>query len=110
MPNETTRFADVVFPAAIFAEKDGTFTNSERRVQRVRKGVEPPGQARADWQILIDLANACGADWNYEDTAEIYDELARAVDARDMETRRVEIGEAGSEFDAWVDYEDRVEY
>ncbi|NIV45523.1 MAG: molybdopterin-dependent oxidoreductase, partial [Gammaproteobacteria bacterium] len=62
-----TRFADVVLPAAIFAEKDGTFTNSERRVQRVRKGVEPPGQARADWQILIDLANACGADWNYED-------------------------------------------
>ncbi len=78
--NETTRFADVVFPAAVFAEKDGVFTNSERRVQRVRKGVEPPGQARADWEILTALANACGADWHYSGPAEIYDELARDAD------------------------------
>ncbi|MEZ4272926.1 MAG: molybdopterin-dependent oxidoreductase [Myxococcota bacterium] len=49
--NETTRFADVIFPGACFAEKDGVFTNSDRRVQRVRKAVEAPGQARADWQI-----------------------------------------------------------
>jgi len=78
--NETTRFADVVLPAAVFAEKDGVFTNSERRVQRVRKGVEPPGQARADWEILTALANACGADWHYSGPAEIYDELARDAD------------------------------
>jgi formate dehydrogenase alpha subunit len=75
--NETARFADVVLPAACFSEKDGTFTNSERRVQLVRKAVEPPGQARADWQILIDLAVACGASWSYESPSEVYAELAR---------------------------------
>ncbi len=75
--NETCRFADVILPAACFAEKEGTFTNSERRVQRVRKAVEPPGQARADWEILVDLAARCGADWGYTSAAEVYDELAR---------------------------------
>ncbi len=75
--NETARFADVIFPAAVFAEKEGVFTNSERRVQRVRKAVEPPGLARADWEILVDLANACGAEWSYAGPAEIYDELVR---------------------------------
>lgn len=77
--NETTRFADVIFPAAVFAEKEGTFTNSERRVQRVRKAVEPPGQARADWEILIDLAKACGGDgyWDFQSPSEVYDEFVR---------------------------------
>jgi formate dehydrogenase alpha subunit len=75
--NETARFADVIFPAAAFAEKEGVFTNSERRVQRIRKAVEPPGQARADWEILVDLANACGADWKFDNAAQVYDELAR---------------------------------
>ena len=78
--NETARFADVVFPAAVFAEKEGVFTNSERRVQRVRKAVEPPGEARADWRILVDLARACGADWSYPGAAEVYDEMARDAD------------------------------
>jgi formate dehydrogenase alpha subunit len=54
--HETAEIADVVLPAAAFAEKEGTFTNSERRVQRVRKLVEPPGAARADWEIVQDLA------------------------------------------------------
>jgi formate dehydrogenase major subunit/formate dehydrogenase alpha subunit len=75
--NETARFADVVFPSAVFAEKEGVFTNSERRVQRVRKAVEPPGQARADWEVLVDLANACGASWTYPSAAAVYDELAK---------------------------------
>ncbi len=75
--NETARYADVIFPAACFAEKEGTFTNSERRMQRVRKAVEPPGLARADWEILVDLANACGADWSYADTGEIFHELCQ---------------------------------
>jgi predicted molibdopterin-dependent oxidoreductase YjgC len=74
--NETARFADVVFPSAVFAEKEGVFTNSERRVQRVRKAVEPPGLARADWEILVDLARACGADWRYAGADEIYAEMA----------------------------------
>lgn len=73
--NETARFADVIFPAAVFAEKDGVFTNSERRVQRVRKAVEPPGEAKADWEILIQLANASGADWSFQSTGEVYAEM-----------------------------------
>jgi formate dehydrogenase major subunit/formate dehydrogenase alpha subunit len=75
--NETARFADVIFPAACFAEKDGVFTNSERRVQRVRKAVEPPGEARADWEILVSLANAAGACWSYGHPGEIYAEMAQ---------------------------------
>lgn len=75
--NETARFANVIFPAAVFAEKEGTFTNSERRVQRVRKAVEPPDHARADWEILCDLAKACGSDWRFESAAQVYDELAK---------------------------------
>ncbi len=75
--NETCRFADVVFPAACFAEKDGVFTNSDRRVQRVRKAVSPPGQARADWEIVCDLARAVGYPMpHYEGPHEIYAELA----------------------------------
>jgi formate dehydrogenase major subunit/formate dehydrogenase alpha subunit len=75
--NETMRFAHVVLPSAVFAEKEGTFTNSERRVQRVRKAVEPPGEARADWEILVALANACGASWSFAGPAEVYDEMVR---------------------------------
>jgi predicted molibdopterin-dependent oxidoreductase YjgC len=78
--NETMRFADVVFPAACFAEKDGVFTNSERRVQRVRKAVEPPGEARADWEILAALAKSAGHDWGYNDPSEIYAEYVGTTD------------------------------
>jgi formate dehydrogenase major subunit/formate dehydrogenase alpha subunit len=75
--NVTTSFADVVFPGACFAEKDGVFTNSDRRVQRVRKAVEPPGEARADWEILCDFARASGYDMpRYRSPGEVYDELA----------------------------------
>jgi len=75
--NETTRFADVIFPASCFAEKDGVFTNSDRRVQLVRKAVEPPGDARADWEILGDMARAAGYPMPaYGSPAEIYDEMA----------------------------------
>ncbi|NUN12166.1 MAG: molybdopterin-dependent oxidoreductase [Myxococcales bacterium] len=76
-PNETFRYADVVFPAACFAEKEGVFTNSERRVQRVRKAVSPPGEARADWEILVALARLCGADWSYNSAGDIYAEMAQ---------------------------------
>jgi len=69
--NETSsQHADVVFPASSFAEKDGTFTNTERRVNRVRKAVPCPGEAREDWQIVVDFANALGADWPEYQTAE----------------------------------------
>lgn len=80
LPNITTQFADVVLPGACFAEKDGVFTNSDRRVQRVRKAVEPPGEARPDWEILCDLARAAGYDMpRYRSTAEIYAEMASLV-------------------------------
>ena len=79
--NETTRFADVVLPAACFAEKDGVFTNSDRRVQRVRKAVEPPGEARADWEVLCDLARAVGYPMPfYQHPKEIYAEMAELTD------------------------------
>ncbi|MCO4759867.1 MAG: molybdopterin-dependent oxidoreductase [Myxococcales bacterium] len=77
----TAERADVVFPASCFAEKEGTFTNSERRVQRVRKAVEPPGQARADWEILLALTERCGYTGNAGMTPpEIYDEMAGLCD------------------------------
>ena len=74
--NETSRFADVIFPAACFAEKDGVFTNSDRRVQRARKAVSPPGQARPDWQITAELSTALGYPMSYSEPAEIYAEMA----------------------------------
>ncbi|PRP95876.1 Formate dehydrogenase H [Enhygromyxa salina] len=75
--NETIRFADVVLPAACFAEKDGVFTNSDRRVQRVRKAVDAPGQARPDWEILCDVARACGYPMpHYKDAGEVYAEFS----------------------------------
>jgi formate dehydrogenase alpha subunit len=106
--NETSVYADVILPAASFAEKDGTFTNSDRRVQRVRQALAPPGQARADWQIVADLArrtiamiqqNAGQAaealplldrriceqaeqllrDWSYAHPSEIWEELRRVT-------------------------------
>jgi formate dehydrogenase major subunit/formate dehydrogenase alpha subunit len=75
-PNETMRFANVVLPSTVFAEKDGVFTNSERRVQRVRQAVKPPGEARQDWRILCEIARAAGINWDYDSPAEIYDEMA----------------------------------
>ncbi len=75
--NESCRFADVVLPAACFAEKEGVFTNSDRRVQRVRKAVDPPGQARADWEILLEVMKRTGFEQpEYAGPAEIYDEMA----------------------------------
>jgi formate dehydrogenase alpha subunit len=72
---ETAQLADVVLPAACFAEKDGTFTNTERRVQRVRKGVNPPGQARTDWEIISDLSTRMGYEMQYRSAEEIFDEF-----------------------------------
>ncbi len=75
--NESCRYADVILPAACFAEKDGVFANSDRRVQRIRKAVDPPGQARADWEILLDLMRRAGLEQPaYKHPGEIYAELA----------------------------------
>lgn len=72
---ETAALADVVLPGATFAEKNGTFTNTERRVQRVHKAIEPLGSARPDWQIICDVANAMGAGWSYGSPKDIFDEV-----------------------------------
>ena len=75
--NESCRYADVVLPAACFAEKEGVFTNSDRRVQRVRKAVDPPGNARADWQILVEVMRRSGLEQpEYAGPAEVYAEMA----------------------------------
>lgn len=74
---DTAAMADVVLPAASFAETDGTFTNSERCVQRVRKAVEPPGMAKPDWVILSELSTRLGYPMAYRHPSEIWDELAR---------------------------------
>ncbi len=74
---ETAALADIVLPAACYAEKEGTFTNTERRVQRLYKAVEPPGSARADWEILCDIAERAGfGGMRYSAPAEIMDEIA----------------------------------
>lgn len=74
--NETAQMADVLLPAASFAEKAGTFTNTERRVQLVRPALDPVGEALPDWDILAGVANRLGANWQYESAADILDELA----------------------------------
>jgi formate dehydrogenase alpha subunit len=75
-PTETAVLADVILPSASFAEKDGTFTNTERRVQRVRKAAEPPGEAKADWQIISALSEKMGYPFRYENAEEIMEEIA----------------------------------
>lgn len=74
---ETTEFADVVLPAFVFAEKDGTFTNTERRIQLLRKAVEAPGISKNDWEIIGLIAKEMGAKgFDYTSADEIMDEIA----------------------------------
>jgi formate dehydrogenase major subunit len=73
---ETAQLAHVVLPAASFAEKDGTFSNTERRVQRVRKAIEPVGKSKADWVILMELMNKLGYSKTYANPAEILAEIS----------------------------------
>jgi formate dehydrogenase alpha subunit len=74
---ETAQLADVVLPAASFAEKDGTFTNTERRIQLVRKALDPPGEARLDWEIVAEISNRMGYSMTYRSSAEIMNEIAQ---------------------------------
>lgn len=76
---ETARAADVVLPSCCFAEKEGTFSNTERRVQRVRKAVNPPGEARDDWWITARIAARMGHEMHYENAEEIMAEIARVT-------------------------------
>lgn len=106
--SETCQYADVIFPATAFAEKDGTFTNTERRVQRVRKAVNPPGEAKTDLAIVIDLARrllefgiaapdpeAPYGDWDYGGPADVLEEInALTPIYAGISQRRLEAGES----------------
>jgi len=74
--SETARYADVILPASPSLEKDGTFTNTERRIQRLYKALDPLGQSKPDWEIIQLIANKLGAKWRYKHPSEIMDEVA----------------------------------
>ncbi len=76
---KTAEMADVVLPGAAFAEKDGTFSNTERRVQRIRKAVNPPGEARPDWQIFRDLSKKMGYEMHYDSAEDVFEELRKLL-------------------------------
>lgn len=76
---ETAFHADVVLPASAFAEKAGSFTNTDRRVQIARPVVPPPGDARQDWWIIQELARRMGLDWNYAGPADVFAEMAQVM-------------------------------
>jgi len=77
---ETGELADVVLPGACWAEKEGTFTSTERRVNRVRKAVEPPGEAKADWEIICALANKLEIPgFNFESAEQIFEEVRQCT-------------------------------
>ena len=77
---ETAWYADVVLPASAHAEKWGTFTNTNRQVQIGRPVLDPPGEARQDWELIQELARRVGLDWTYTHPREVFAEMA-AVDA-----------------------------
>ncbi len=72
---ETAEFADVILPASSYLEKDGTYTNTDRRVQLGRKVLDPPGQARVDWEVIQDIARRIGLDWSYASPREVFEEI-----------------------------------
>ncbi|HEV7846142.1 MAG TPA: formate dehydrogenase subunit alpha, partial [Thermoleophilaceae bacterium] len=73
---ETAEFADVVLPASSYMEKDGTYTNTDRRVQIGRKVLDPPGEAREDWKIICDISSRVGYPMDYGSPREVFDEMA----------------------------------
>jgi formate dehydrogenase major subunit len=73
---ETANYADVILPAAAFAEKSGTVTNTNRQVQMARPAIFPPGEAKADWWIEVELAKRVGLDWKYTDPSQVFAEMA----------------------------------
>ncbi|WP_170454327.1 formate dehydrogenase subunit alpha [Ruegeria arenilitoris] len=72
---ETANYADIILPASALYEKNGTVSNTNRQVQRVRPAVPPPGQAREDWAITVDLAKRIGLNWDYTDVSQVFNEM-----------------------------------
>jgi len=75
--SQTAQYADVILPASPSLEKEGTFTNTERRIQRLYRAMEPLGESKPDWEIIQLIANQLGAQWNYKHPSEIMDEAAK---------------------------------
>ena len=105
-PTETAKYADVLLPGASFAEKNGTFTNTERRVQLVRQAINPLGESKPDWQIISriaeriiaaggrELKDAPAMNWNYQNSNEINDEMASVTPSyAGINHQRLENGE-----------------
>jgi formate dehydrogenase major subunit len=80
---ETACFADVILPASALYEKNGTVSNTNRQVQRVRPAVPPPGDAREDWQITVELAQRLGLDWDYTDVSQVFAEMKQVMSSLD---------------------------
>jgi formate dehydrogenase major subunit len=76
---ETAEFADVILPATSFLEKDGTYTNTDRRVQLGKKVLDPPGEAREDWMIIQEISNRVGLEMKYDHPSDIFDELVSVM-------------------------------
>jgi formate dehydrogenase major subunit len=76
---ETAYLADVILPASAFPEKTGTFTNTDRAVQLGRQALQPPGEARQDLRIIVDMAKRLGLDWNYRGPADVFAEMRKAM-------------------------------
>jgi len=74
---ETARFANVVLPSSAYAEREGTYTNTERRVQFSNKAINPPGEAKPDFEIICEIARKLGYEWNYKSTEEIFEEMSK---------------------------------
>ncbi len=74
--NATSEAAHVVLPSAVYAEKDGTFTNCQGRIQRIHQAFPPLGQAKPDWQILFELAKRMDILWGFQDAASVFKNLA----------------------------------
>ena len=75
--SETAAFADLVLPACSSLEKEGTFTSTERRIQRIYRAMDPLGESKPDWEIIQLIANRMGANWNYKHPSEVMDEVAK---------------------------------
>lgn len=90
---ETANYADVILPASAFYEKSGTVTNTNRQVQMGRPAVAPPGEAKEDWWITVELANRCGLDWRYSHPSEVFAEMKRTMKSLDNITWDRLIGE-----------------
>jgi formate dehydrogenase major subunit len=80
---ETANYADVILPASAWPEKTGTVTNTNRQVQLGRKAVEPPGEAREDWRITVDIARRLGLDWSYTHPREVFAEMKATMPSLD---------------------------